>query len=400
MTNPFSDITNTIFANKRVLREGYQPNRILEREHEIEEYRYALQDILFGRNPENIMLYGKAGLGKTAVTRYMMKALREEVRTRDQADELYIHEQNCNGKTLFTVVRQLVNDLLPDEASNFPKRGLGTADGFEELYRQLDRLGGTHLLIFDEIDHLNDVNTLLYELPRARSNDYITNARIGIIGISNNYTFRKTLSSKVKDTLMETEISFSPYDANELRTILTDRAEQAFVDDGFDESAIAMASAIAAHDMGNARQAIDLLRTGTEQAEISGDGCVTDTHIKDARAIVQRGRLSNRIRDQTQHAQLILETVALLEKNDKAPSRSKTIRSKYETVAMSHAAEPLTTLKSIQDHLSDLHMLGFLKRHEHNQGLSGGQYYEHELNLDPDIVIQMRQKIEANRSDS
>lgn len=400
MTKPFRDITETIFADKSVLREGYQPEEILERDEEIEEYRYALQDVLFGRNPENIMLYGKTGLGKTAVTKYMMNALSEEVQTRDQADDLHIHEQNCNGKTLFMVVRRLVNDILPDDVSNFPKRGLGTADAFEELYRQLDRLSGTHLLVFDEIDHLDDVNTLLYELPRARSNGYITNARIGIIGISNNYTFRKMLSSKVKDTLMETEISFSPYDADELRTILTDRAEQAFVDGGFDKSAIAMASAIAAHDMGNARQAIDLLRTGTEQAEKAGDQCVTDEHIKDARTIVQRGRLTNRIRDQTQHTQLILETVALLESNGETPSRSKAIRAQYEIVTESHAAEPLTTLKSIQDHLSDLHMLGFLKRHEYNQGISGGQYYEHELNLDPEIVLQMRQEIENEDVDS
>ena len=215
MAGPFSDITETIFANKEVLSESYQPETILKRDEEIEEYRYALQDVLFGRNPENIMLYGKAGLGKTAVTTYMMEALSKEVETREEADPLHIHDINCNGKTLFMVVRSLVNILLPGEASPFPKHGLGTGDAFDELYKQLDRVGDTHLIVFDEIDHLDKVNTLLYELPRARSNGHITTARIGIIGISNNYTFRKSLSSKVKDTLMETEISFSPYDPSQ-----------------------------------------------------------------------------------------------------------------------------------------------------------------------------------------
>jgi hypothetical protein len=42
------------------------------------------------------------------------------------------------------IVRGLVNELLPDNASEFPKRGLGTGDAFEELYVQFDRLGGTH----------------------------------------------------------------------------------------------------------------------------------------------------------------------------------------------------------------------------------------------------------------
>ncbi|RZV10866.1 orc1/cdc6 family replication initiation protein [Natrinema hispanicum] len=393
MSGPFSDITDTIFADKSVLNESYQPEEILERDEEIDAFSHALQDVLFGREPENIFLYGKAGLGKTAVTKYMMDELKEEVEDRDEADDLYIHDINCNGKTLFMVVRRLVNNLLPEDASPFPKRGLGTGDAFDELYRQLDRLGGTHLIVFDEIDHLDDVNTLLYELPRARSNNYIDDALVGIIGISNNYTFRQSLSSKVKDTLMETEISFTSYDAGELRTILHHRADRAFIDGACDDSAIAKAAALSAQDMGNARQAIDLLRVGAEVTEKQGDDIVCDDHIEDARTLVQRGRLRNRIRDQTEHAQYILETIAKLEKRKEVPARSKTIQDGYEQVADAYGATPLTTLKSIQDHLSDLHMLGFLIRNERNQGLSGGQYYEYELDLDPTIVLETREEI-------
>lgn len=395
MPGPFTDITDTIFSNKEVLNESYQPESILEREQEIEEYRYALQDVLFGRDPENVMLYGKAGLGKTAVTTYMMDALNDEVQSRDEADDLHIHNVNCNSKTLFMIIRVLVNKLLPRDASRFPKRGLGTGDAFEELYQQLDRVGGTHLFVFDEIDHLDEVDTLLYELPRARSNGHLTDARVGIIGISNNYTFRKTLSPKVKDTLMENEISFSPYDATELKAILKDRAEQAFVEEGWEQSAVGMASAISAQDMGNARQAIDLLRVGGEVAERAGDSCVIDDHIETARELVQRGRLANRIRDQTDHSQYVLETIARLEKRDDTPARSKEIQETYEQVAESWATTPLTSLKSIQDHLADLHMLGFLQRDKRNQGRSGGQYFEYQLDLEPELVIETREKIEG-----
>lgn len=394
MTGPFSEITETIFADKSVLHESYQPEEILERDEEIEAFSHALQDVLFGHEPENIFLYGKAGLGKTAVAKYMMNELRAEVQKREGADDLHIHEINCNGKTLFMVVRRLVNKLLPPDASPFPKRGLGTGDAFDELYRQLDRIGGTHLIVFDEIDHLADADTLLYELPRARSNGHITDSMLGIIGISNNYTFRQELSSKVKDTLMETEISFSPYDAGELRTILRDRAERAFVDDICDESAIAKAAALSAQDMGNARQAIDLLRVGAEVADREQSDIITDRHIEEARTLVQRGRLQDKIHDQTEHAQYILETIAKFQERGEVPARSKTIQRGYEQVADSYGATPLTTLKSVQDHLSDLHMLGFLLRHEQNQGRNGGQYYEYELDLDPMVVLETREKIE------
>jgi orc1/cdc6 family replication initiation protein len=394
MSGPFSNVQETIFADKSVLAESYQPEKILEREDEIEQYTFALEDALLGREPENVFLYGKAGLGKTAVTNYMMAELRAELDERDEAGNLAIHKVNCNGKSVFMVVRRLVNTLLPKTASNFPKRGLGTGDAFEELYRQVDRIGGTHLMIFDEIDHLDDADTLLYELPRARSNGHITEAYVGIIGISNNYTFRRTLSPKVKDSLMETEISFSPYDASELRNILSHRAENAFQEDACDQSAIAKAAAIAAQDMGNARQALDLLKKGAEVAKRNGDDTVTDRHIDEARHHVERGQLRNKIQDQTEHAQYVLETIATLEQDGETPVRSKTIKGTYETIADAYGATPLTTLKSIQDHLSDLHMLGFLIRHERNQGVSGGKYYEYELDIDPSILLDAREDIE------
>lgn len=271
-------------------------------------------------------------------------------------------------------------------------RSKGTGDAFDELYQQVDRIGGTHIVVFDEIDHLKEANTLLYELPHARANGHVSDAKVGVIGISNDYTFRRTLSPKVKDTLMETVISFSPYDAGELRTILEHRAERAFVDEACDPSAIANASALAAQDMGNARQALDLLRVGAELAERNGETPVTDDHIEAAREQVQRGRLENKTRDQTEHAQYILEAIANLQTQGEVPARSKEIQQTYEEVADSHAASPLSTLKSIQDHLSDLHMLGFLRRHGQNKRLSGGQYYEYELDLDPEIILQTRQK--------
>ncbi|MDB2266017.1 hypothetical protein PM025_18300 [Halorubrum ezzemoulense] len=97
-------------------------------------------------------------------------------------------------------------------ASRFPERGLGTGDAFDELYRQFDRIGGTHRVVCDEIDHLEDANTLLYELPRARANGHITGATVGVLGVGTDDTIRQTLSPTVTDTPMETESSVSPSD--------------------------------------------------------------------------------------------------------------------------------------------------------------------------------------------
>lgn len=396
MGGPFDSVTDTIFEDKSVLTEDFQPEKILERDEEITEYRDALKDVLFGHSPQNIFLYGKTGLGKTAVSTYMINALKEEAEKRQEADAVHVHEQNCNGKTVFMVVRRLVNAIRGPQQEEFPKRGLGTGDAFQALYEELDAIGGTHLFVFDEIDHLENVDTLLYELPRANSIGHISDSKVGVIGISNNYTFRQRLSPKVKDTLMETEISFSPYSADELRTILRKRAEKALIDDAWDSSAVAKAAALAARDEGNARQAIDLLRVGAEVAENQNESCISDDHVDKARQRVQRGRLSNKIRDQTTHAQLVLETIALLEQKNATPARTNDIYETYRTVSESWAHEPLSSVRGIYNHLTDLNMLGFLRRYERNEGRSGGQYYEFDLDhLDPDLVLEAREEIEG-----
>ncbi len=291
----FSGITETLFREKAILSEEYSPDVIVERDDEIDAYRSALKDVLFGRNPSNVFVYGKTGVGKTAVTEYVLDALADEIENRPAADELHVHFHNCNDDSVYRTVRSLINSIRGSDDDRFPETGLSTSHAIETLYDEMDARGGTFMFVLDEIDHLSDPDTLLYELPRARANGHLTDARVGVIGISNNYTFRSSLSPKVKDTLMEKEIAFSPYDAAELRSIISARAEKALVDGVPQESAIALCAAKAAKDTGSARQAIDLLREGGDVAEEAGAETISDEHIAAAAERVQRGRVQDKL---------------------------------------------------------------------------------------------------------
>ncbi|MFC6799884.1 Cdc6/Cdc18 family protein [Haladaptatus sp. DYSN1] len=397
-SNPFNEVTHTLFSRKEVLKEDYQPDQILERDQEIAAYRDALSDVLFGRSPPNIFVYGKTGVGKTVVTRYILDALEEEAESRESADDLTVLFGNCTNESTYSILRRHINQLKAPTEKPFPKRGLSTRDALDAFYEHLDDHGGSFLLVLDEIDHLKDLDNLLYELPRARSNGHITNARVGIIGISNDYTFRNRLSAKVKSSLREEEISFTPYDANQLRTILEHRAALAFVDGACDESALSLSAGLAARDSGNARQALDLLLTGGVLAERAEDEVVRDTHIEAASKEVERGHLKNKIQDQTIHTQYVLEAVARLDVIEDLPARSKTIQSTYEDVANHWGDSPLQSLKSVQNHLSELSMLGFLTMNDRNSGRSGGRFYEYDLDFDAETVFEVRQELEQKRS--
>lgn len=111
-------------------------------------------------------------------------------------------------------------------------------------------------------------------------------------------------------------------DATELRTILEGRADRAVDDEACGTTAIAKAAALAAQEVGNARQALDLRRVGAERAEQNGKAPVTDDHVTTARARVQRGRVAKVIRDQTEYAQYMLEAIATLRTSGKVPAQS------------------------------------------------------------------------------
>ena len=83
-----------IFRNKDALGESYQPDQIEERDEEIKEYMDALQPVVDGWEPNNIFLYGNTGVGKTAVTEYLLDRLREDARDYDDID-LSVLTLNC-----------------------------------------------------------------------------------------------------------------------------------------------------------------------------------------------------------------------------------------------------------------------------------------------------------------
>src|SRR6056297_113353 len=86
-----------IFRNKDALGESYQPESIEERDEEIDAYMDALQPVVDGWEPNNIFIYGNTGVGKTAITEYLLSVLQDDIAAYDDVD-LSVVTVNC--KTL------------------------------------------------------------------------------------------------------------------------------------------------------------------------------------------------------------------------------------------------------------------------------------------------------------
>lgn len=373
--------TEAIFENENVLHDDYQPQSLEERDEELEQFTAYLQPIINGAQPRNIFLYGKTGVGKTAVTKYLLRHLENDAK---QYDDIKINTVylNCEDLTSsYRVAVSLVNSLR-DSNNQISRTGYPLNAVYEMLWEELDSIGGTVLIILDEVDYIGDDDSILYQLPRARSNEKIENARVGIIGISNDFKYREKLDPRVEDTLCERELHFAPYDANELQNILEKRADCAFIDDVLETDVIPLCAAFAAQDKGSARQALDLLLEAGDLARRNSDPQVTGPHVREAKRLLEKQRIEESLNDLTSNGHLTLLAVvtSTIANPDAVPLKKQTIYEQYQDLAEVTNRDALGG-RAFHNHLAELSMLGVLKRTKQNEGRAGGIYYEYEIDV-------------------
>ncbi|WP_423746485.1 orc1/cdc6 family replication initiation protein [Haladaptatus sp. SPP-AMP-3] len=381
-----------IFENEEALRDEWQPNELLERENELDAYHSALSPVIRGAPPKNIFIYGKTGVGKTVATELLLEQLESDADRFDDLDVTSVTLQ-CNSlNSSYQVATHLVNELRPSErpisTTGYPQQTV-----FNFLWDELERIGGTVIIVLDEIDNIGTDDDILYELPRARANGYVENVKLGVVGISNDFEFRDNLSPKVKDTLCDDEIEFSPYNANELQTILDQRAQFAFQPDVLACDTIPLCAAFAAQDTGSARQAIRLLYKAGEVALECGDKRVNECHVREAEAILRRKQIERGMRNLTTHGHVVLSAVTIMEMQNDTPARTREIYPEYHRMAKAIDLNPLVE-RRIRDHLRELSLCSVLELKEHNDGYREGSYFEYQLNTSTNTVVNVLSEID------
>ena len=378
-----------VFANAEPLDNSYEPDNIRERGEELEKYQRALQPVIDNRPTSNIFLYGKTGTGKTAATKYMLSHLEQDAENYPDVSLSTVWVSCENLSSSYQVAVALVNELRSTlDKEKISTTGYSQQRVFDILYEELDSLGGTVILVLDEIDNIGHSDDILYGLPRARSNGYVEDVRPVIVGISNDFQFRDNLSPKVKDTLAEKEILFPPYDANQLRSILRPRAEKAFYDGVLDDEAVPLCAAFAAQDTGSARQAIRLLREAGELAQAHESETVSEAHVRSAQDELQKNQLYEGMQELTTQGHAVLCALAYHQSLGEAPIRSRDLYDRYLKICDQLDADSVSE-RRVRDHLSDMNMLGLIGVHERNEGLSAGRYHEYELNIPLKAVLDV-----------
>ncbi len=386
----FTDTAN-IFANETALYDDYQPDDLLEREAEITDIVTTLQSITNGDRPRNMFIYGQTGTGKTLTTNTLLTELEADLA--DHPDySVNTDWVNCRDKSAYHTAISLVNELK-DDSEDTINAGYQTSDIHDMLFDSIATSEATHhILVLDEIDHVatDTEEGLLYQLSRAHQHQDLNGTQLSIIGISNNFRFRENLDSQTQSGLCETEVHFSPYDADQLRSIISQRVSQSFQENIVNTAAIAKTAAIAAQDTGSARHALDILHQAGLLARKNNLETITDTTIDEAVSHVQRGRIMDELQElPTQSHYVLAAIISLTEQyNTEAPSTTE-IYERYEHIT-NEADSNGTTLsqRSIHNRLSELATTGFLAFEQVNNGKNGGMYNTYTLEVPADDITE------------
>lgn len=382
MDSPFKLEENHIFETKEPFDDEWTPEEILERDDVIDKYAKALQDLLDGFGPNNIFVYGESGLGKTALTDKMMEFLREE--TGDRDINLTIININCNKyNSTYHVIRHLANEL----SDNTWPQGHHHSKLWEVIYEELDKIGGDFLIILDEIDHLGQDDALLYEFPRARAMGELKNARVGVIGICNNFLYRDNLRDRVKNTLCETEIKFTPYNASQLSTILNYYADLTFKDGALADGVVGLTAAITAQETGDARTGLDLLEQAGDIARDNGEATVTSEHVEQARVEVERANVVEIFQeDLTVQQQILFLAILTLDVNTDENVKFQQLYKLYKQFCEDMAKSKMTK-RRVRDFVGILEQKGLVESDMHNIGGRGGRWKSYAITVPPNSII-------------
>lgn len=380
-----------IFNRKELLKVGHVPEsaRIVGRDDEIEAVAAELRPIVQDQPPNNVMIYGKTGTGKSLVARHVTERAKSaaEAQGIQGAAVGMVYVDCAQHNTQTRVARSITRTVNDRNVTGFdiPRSGIGSGEYYDYLWDILDQRYDAVVIILDEVDRLENDDVLM-QLSRARESGK-ADCHLGIIAISNKIEYHNELNERVKSSLREEEFVFQPYDANQLREIMNHRRD-AFHDGVITDDVIPLTAAFAAQEHGDARKAIEILRHAGELAERQNADKIREEHVRDAQEWAEIDRFEELLRGSTTQVKFILYALALLtENNDDDEFSTSHIYDHYTEIAGTLGTKTLSEHR-VYELLKEQAFLGVVESTRTGGGRGQGSYLEHRLVQDTDIVLK------------
>ena len=368
--------------------------RIVGRDSQLTDITQHLRVAISNERPPNLFLYGPSGTGKSLIINAVCSNILELCESRDI--RFGVIQMNCQnvgtlGSAVYELARKVANDV--GATVEVPEHGIPNKKKWRELYRLINEHYDTVVFILDELDMLigrRDMeepafSRLLYQLSRAGSTDEIT-AQISVTAITNDTKMMENVGSRALSSFTPEDVHFSDYDANQLREILWAR-EDAFHEGALSNDVIPLAAAFAAQTNGDARKAIDLMRTAGSIAEKTNADQVREEHIREAQDKVEKNRVLEVTRGISTQKKLCLFATAAVARETGGAAKSPLGYRVYQYLAGTLDADQYHQ-ETYVNKMKELTTYSLVETERKSQGPHSGSYLEFTFGEDPNTIIE------------
>ena len=356
----FSYASLIVKGQRQALEPGFVPDRLPHREKEAEQLAEIISPSLKNFKPSNVIIFGKPGVGKTSVVKFVEGEIYKAMQSRLDV-RIKLIDVNCGVvDNPYGVLLAVGDGLLETWEEKLPFTGWPLDKLYATVLDKVKNFAGIAIIVLDEIDKLvkKSGDSVLYQLLRI--NEVTKEGRVCLLGISNDLRFTEYLDPRVKSRLIEETMVFNPYNASQIYDILRDRSLYAGIADSIDESAMKTCAALAAQEHGDARRAIDMLRIAVELTEKGSEKRILDDTIYEAKKKLERDVVVETVSTLPLHSKLVLFSISLIDEIKSGGSSTMgEFYDLYEKIADRMGLSSLTQ-RRVADIIGELTNLGLV----------------------------------------
>jgi len=245
-----------VLRSEAYLTPDHIPDEPVGRNREIERIADAVRPLTKRKKPENLLVYGPAGVGKTTTVKHVFNQMEEQT----TAKAVYINAWQYNTRP------SLLTELLIQLGYPAPRKGKPVDELLSKIREWLDKNRGVALAI-DEFDQLDEKTEVIYDLQMVNEQ---ADSSLGVVMVSNQPPERVQLDPRSQSRLNCQTLQFNSYNAPQLQEILEKRVEQAFKPGTVPDEVIEEIAETVAENSGDCRKALETLLRAGRKADRKG----------------------------------------------------------------------------------------------------------------------------------
>jgi archaeal cell division control protein 6 len=371
-----SEKSNKITINEAYLDEEKLPEeeriKVLEeifhrniRTKQLELLARFLSPILRNELPQNLLIYGPSGTGKSVTCLHFLSVLASMCQE-EGVSFGYYYVDLTTPRTCFGALNELAIGL--DNTVKRYRKGIAIDHMQAIIIQILSEKNGIICILIDEVDNITDNSDIFYTflaktLPRK------VPVRLVYIFLTNRLEWEKSLDPRILSVLKKNDMIFNPYNAMDLIEILKLRVEKALDIKKVENAAIHKIAAYASRETGDARKAVELLAKAVKIAEDTS-GRLTEIEVDTAENRIEVDKTEQLIKALAlqQKFTLIACYSALAAGNKKLTTGQ--VYDTYHSICSQEKLRPLTQ-RRFSDMVSFLDLYGLIKARVISQGRYG-----------------------------